>query len=430
MLALLRTRRFGPLFATQFLGAFNDNLFKTAMLFAITFRLLAGDLAASAALVTAAAGVFILPFFLFSGLAGQLSDAVDKAAVMRWVKLAELAILAAGGLGLWLGSIPLLFAVLFAMGCHSTVFGPVKYAVLPQHLEPRELLGGTGLVEGGTFVAILLGQIAGGLLPTPWAAGAMLGAALLGIAASRAIPPAPPLGEVLPLTWNPWTASRRVLAGAFGSRRVWRATLAISWFWALGAIYTSQFVPLVKGTLAASEAVATLFLTVFTIGIAVGAGGVSRLLGGHVSARAAPWAAAVMAAASLDLMVAVAAALPGSAPGVAAFVAQPGHWRIIADLFVLAAAGGVFSVPLYAILQTASGAAARSSTIAANNIVNAAFQVAGTLLAGFAVARGVPIAVVLGLSGATALLLWPLLARLDAGGGAADTGRSIGETTS
>ena len=427
MLALLRTRRFGPLFATQFLGAFNDNLFKTAMLFTITFRLLGGDVAAAATLVTAAAGVFILPFFLFSGVAGQLSDAVDKAAVMRWVKVAELGILALGGVALWLGSIPLLFGVLFGMGCHSTVFGPVKYAVLPQHLADGELLGGTGLVEGGTFVAILLGQICGGLLPTPWAAGAMLAASALGIVTSRLIPAAPPLGIPQRVDWNPWTASRRVLAGAFGSRAVWRATVAISWFWALGAIYTSQFVPLVKGTLQASEAVATLFLTVFTIGIAVGAGGVSKLLGGHVSARAAPWAATVMALASIDLVFSVAAVPPGAAPGVGDFLRQPGHWRIIADLFALAAAGGVFSVPLYAILQTAGGATTRSSTIAANNIVNAAFQVSGTLLAGLAVARGVPIALVLGVSGATALLLWPWLARLDRSSPLAESGSDTGE---
>lgn len=420
MLALLATRRFGPLFATQFLGAFNDNLFKTTMLFEIAYRLLAGNLAASATLVTAAAGLFILPFFLFSGISGQLSDGVDKARVMRAVKLAELGILGVGAVALWLGSIPLLFAVLFGMGCHSTVFGPVKYAVLPQHLAPRELLGGTGLVEGGTFVAILLGQITGGLLPTIWAGTTMLVAAGLGIATSRQIPAAPPLGVPAGIDWNPWTASRAVLRGAFGSRVVWRATLAISWFWAVGSVYTSEFVPLVQGQLAASTAVATLFLVTFTLGIAAGSGGVAKLLGGRVSATAAPWAVLAMALGSIDLVFAIRAAsgvhavneVGAGGIGTAAFLASPANWRVLADLFALAAAGGVFSVPLYALLQTTGSAGSRAQTIAANNIVNAAFQVGGTLLAGLAIARGVPIALVLGAVGVSGLLLWPLLRSL------------------
>ena len=414
MFALLTARRFAPLFVTQFLGAFNDNLFKTAMLFLITFHLAGVDVRSAATMVTAAAGVFIVPFFLFSGIAGQLADARDKAAVARFVKLAEVVILSVGALGLTLGNVPLLFAVLFAMGTHSTVFGPVKYAILPQHLRADELLAGTGLVEGGTFVAILLGQIAGGLLPTRLAGAAMLGAALAGVVASRFIPPAPPAAGAPPVDWNPVTGSIAISRGAFAVRAVWRATLAISWFWALGSIFTSQFVPLVRGSLHASEAVATLLLAAFTIGIATGSAAVSRLLGGHVSSKAVPWAAAVMALASLDLVVAIGGAVSGAAPaiGVAAFVTSPGGWHILAALFVLAAAGGVFSVPLYGILQTASGAATRSGAIAANNIVNAAFQVGGTLLAGVAVAAGMPIPLVLGASGVSAVLVIPLLRRL------------------
>jgi MFS family permease len=193
MVGLSSSRAFVPLFVTQFLGAFNDNLFKTAMLFLITFQLAGVDLRSAATMVTAAAGVFIVPFFLFSGIAGQLADARDKAAIARAVKLAEVVILGIGGVALLLGSVPLLFATLFGMGTHSTVFGPVKYAILPQHLRPDQLLTGTGLVEGGTFVAILLGQIAGGLLPTKAAAAAMIVAALAGVAAasSRRLPPPP-----------------------------------------------------------------------------------------------------------------------------------------------------------------------------------------------------------------------------------------------
>ena len=397
MVGLLSSRAFVPLFVTQFLGAFNDNLFKTAMLFLITFHLAGVDLRSAATMVTAAAGVFILPFFLFSGIAGQLADARDKAAIARAVKLAEVVILGIGGVALLLGSVPLLFATLFGMGTHSTVFGPVKYAILPQHLRPDQLLTGTGLVEGGTFVAILLGQIAGGLLPTKAAAAAMIVAALAGVAASRFIPAAPP-AAMRRIDWNPVTSSVAVMRAAFAVRPVWLATLAISWFWALGAVFTAEFVPLVKGSLHASEAVATLFLAVFTVGIATGSTAVGRLLGGHVSARAAPWAAAGMAAASLSLLLTVGA---GAA-----------LWPVLLALFVLAFAGGIFSVPLYGILQTAGDARTRSGAVAANNIVNAAFQVGGTLIAGSAVAAGVPIVVVLAASGASALALIPMLRRL------------------
>ena len=397
MSGLLSSRAFVPLFVTQFLGAFNDNLFKTAMLFLITFHLAGVDLRSAATMVTAAAGVFILPFFLFSGIAGQLADARDKAAIARAVKLAEVVILGIGGVALLLGSVPLLFVTLFGMGTHSTVFGPVKYAILPQHLRPDQLLTGTGLVEGGTFVAILLGQIAGGLLPTKAAAAAMIVAALAGVAASRFIPAAPP-AAMRRIDWNPVTSSVAVMRAAFAVRPVWLSTLAISWFWALGAVFTAEFVPLVKGSLHASEAVATLFLAVFTVGIATGSAAVGRLLGGHVSARAAPWAAAGMAAASLSLLLTVGA---GAA-----------LWPVLLALFVLAFAGGIFSVPLYGILQTAGDARTRSGAVAANNIVNAAFQVGGTLIAGSAVAAGVPIVVVLAASGASALALIPMLRRL------------------
>ncbi len=402
---LVVSRRFAPLFATQFLGAFNDNLFKTAMLFEIAFHLRAGDATAGATLVSAAAGIFILPFFLFSGIAGRVADAVDKARVARIVKLAEVVILGVGGVGLQVGSVPLLFAVLFAMGTHSTVFGPVKYAILPQHLAPDDLLAGTGLVEGGTFVAILLGQIAGGLLPTPVAAAAMLAVALAGVATAQAIPPAPAAAGAAAIDLDPWRSSRAVVRQAFAVPAVVRATVAISWFWALGTVFTSQFVPLVAAW-HASERTATLFLVLFTAGIATGAAGVSRLLGGHVSARAAPWAAVAMAAAGGVLLLAVGRGLPGG------IVADARGLGIAAALFVLAAAGGVFSVPLYAILQTASRASDRASAVAANNIVNAAFQVGGTLLAGAAVAAGVAIPVVLAACAASGLLLIPLLRRL------------------
>jgi MFS family permease len=413
MASLLTTRRFAPLFATQFLGAFNDNLYKTAMLFLITYRLMAADLTGAATLVTVAGGVFILPFFPFSALAGQLADALDKARIARWVKTAEIGIMAVGALALTHDSIPLLMLVLFLMGLHSTIFGPVKYAILPQHLGTGELLGGTGLVEGGTFLAILLAQILGGLLAPGTAALAVIIVAVFGWLAARFIPPAPPLGSA-EIDWNPLTSSSAVLRQAFANSQVRTAIIAISWFWALGAVYTSAFIPLVKGALGASETVATLFLTAFSIGIAIGSIGVSRLLRGRVSGRAAPWAAIGLALFSTDLYFAIGAMPPpGVTPlAVTAILAQPAGWRVLADLFGLAVAGGVFSVPLYAILQTASDQGSRSRAVAANNIVNSAFMVAAALLAATAVSRGVPVRTVLLVTGLTALLLLPLLFRL------------------
>ncbi len=404
---LLLSRRFGPLFVTQFLGAFNDNLFKTAMLFLIVFHIMAGDEVASATLVTAATGLFVLPFVLFSGPAGDIADKRDKAVVARWVKRAEIAFMVLGAVGLWLGSLPLLFFVLGLMGLHSTVFGPVKYAILPQHLAEDELLAGTGLVEGGTFVAILLGQIAGGLLALD-AGPIAIGVALLGALSAHFIPLAPPVHRHLPIDWNLWRSSRRALAENFSTPTLRAATVAISWFWALGAIWTGQFVPLVRNLLGGTEAVATLFLAAFSIGIAVGSVAVGRLLAGRISARLTPWAALGMAVGATDFAFAV-HGFPHPAGGVAAFLHIPAAWRILADLFVIAVAGGIFSVPLYGVLQTGTRADQRASTIAANNIVNSAFQVGGVLLIGAAIARGVEIPLALVAAALSGLLLIPLL---------------------
>lgn len=410
MLTLLGSRRFGPLFVTQFLGAFNDNLFKTALIFLVTFHLRAGDPVGAATLATVATGVFILPFVLFSGIAGSLSDARDKAAIARMVKVAEIAFMAVGAVALALQSEALALVVVFLMGVHSTVFGPMKYAILPQHLAADELLLGTGLVEGATFVAILLGQIAGGLLPPGIAGWVALAVAIAGYLSSRAIPPAPPQPGNR-IDWNPWRASRTALGQAFGNPQVRIATIAISWFWALGAVYTSQFVPLAKNDLGGDEGVATLFLAAFSVGVALGSAVVSRLLNHRVSARLAPVAGLVMAAAGIDLFFAE-RAFGGAAGDVRGFLADPRGWRVLADLTVLAVAGGIFSVPLYGILQTATAAGGRARAIAANNIVNSAFQVTAVLGIGVAINRGTGIPAVLLAAGLTVVLLIPMLRRL------------------
>ena len=410
MLTLIASRRFGPLFVTQFLGAFNDNLFKTAFIFLVAFHLRADDPAGAATMATVATGIFILPFFLFSGLAGEVADARDKAMIARGVKIAEILFMSLGAVAIWLQSEPLALGVIFLMGIHSAVFGPVKYAILPQHLAESELLLGTGLVEGATFVAILLGQVAGGLLPPAIAGPVAIGVAATGWLAARFIPPAPPASK-LAIDWNPLTSSRRALGEAFANKELRIATICISWFWALGAIYTSQFVPLAKNDLGGTEGVATLFLGVFSIGIAAGSAGVSRLLSGRISTRLSPFAGLVMAIAGIDLFLAE-RAFAGQAGTLASFIADPRGWRVMADLTILAIAGGIFSVPLYGVLQTATNPAGRSRAIAANNIVNAGFQVAGVLAIGAAISRGAGIPAVLMAAGLTVLLLIPLLRKL------------------
>ncbi|OYQ29282.1 hypothetical protein CHU93_08060 [Sandarakinorhabdus cyanobacteriorum] len=409
---LLATRRFGPLFVTQFLGAFNDNLFRTALVFIVAYDVAAADPEKAAMLASTAAGLFILPFVLFSGLAGSAADRRDKAAIARAVKLLEIGFMALGWAALAIGSLELALAVVFLMGCHSTLFGPVKYAILPQHLRDEELIAGTGLVEAATFVSILLGQVAGGLLATQ--AVGPIACALSGIGwlAARAIPPAPPEQPGQRLDWNPLSTSRAALATAFGNRRLLVATLAISWFWALGAIYTSQFVPMAKNVMGGDEAVSTLFLAAFSIGIAVGSVAVGRWLKGRISTRLCAAAGLVMALAGGDLWFSVPAV--GSTPkDLALFFELAASWRVLADLLLLALAGGVFSVPLYAVLQTAGPAQNRASAIAANNIINSLFQVSAVLAAGAAVGAGLGVVPVLALSGLTVLLLLPALQGLD-----------------
>ncbi|WP_310497286.1 MFS transporter [Sandarakinorhabdus sp.] len=411
MFALLASRRFGPLFVTQFLGAFNDNLFKTAFIFLVAYSLAAGDPARAATMATVAAGVFILPFFLFSGPAGELSDNRDKAMIARGVKVAEIAFMLLGAVAMALESEWLALAVIFLMGVHSTVFGPMKYAILPQHLAPHELIQGTGLVEGATFVAILLGQIAGGLLPASIAGPVAIAVALAGWLAARFIPAAPPQVPGLPIDWNPLRAGRRALGEALSNRELAIATLCVSWFWALGAVYTSQFVPLARNDMGGTEGVATLFLAAFSIGIAAGSALTSRLTGGRVSTRLCIWTGLAMAVAGVDMVFAQAAL--GSAPkDVAAFLAMPAGWRVLADFLGLAIAGGIFSVPLYGVLQTATNPGSRSRAIAANNIVNAFFQVGAVLAIGAAISAGGSIPVVLAAAGCTVVLLVPLLRRL------------------
>lgn len=411
MLTLLGTRRFGPLFATQFLGAFNDNLYKTAMLFLITYRLLSQDAQAGAVMVQLAAGVFILPFMLFSGIAGQVADGFDKARVVRWVKTAEVGIMVVGAAALSIGSIPLLMVVLFGMGCHSTLFGPIKYAILPQHLGRTEVLGGTGLVEAGTYVAILTGQVAGGLMGGQ-AAWGVVAVACIGWATGRAVPPAPPRHEPN-IDWNIVRASWKSVKHLLDDRRMWMAVLAISWFWSMGAVFTAEFLPLVKGRLHANEHVATLFLTTFSVGVSIGSLAVNRMLKGRVSARFAPAALVAISLFVVDLVIAAHRFEPGpDLLGARSFLMMPGSWHIMLSLLGLSAAAGVFVVPLYALLQTICDPGERAQVIAANNIVNSAFMVVASVGGAAIVAAGRSVLDVLLVVGALNLAVLPYAMKL------------------
>ncbi len=375
--ALLGTRRLGPLFAVQFLTAFNDNLFKFALLFLATYTVHAGEPDKAAMLALIATGLFTLPYFLFGAIAGELSDAWDKARLIRWVKLAEVGIMALGLVGFWVQSIPMLLGALFLMGCHSTIFGPAKYAIIPQHLREDEVMGGTGLIEAGTFLAILSGQLMAGLVP-PWEAGLVAtGLALVGYAAALAIPAAPSSVPGLKIDINPIRATRKLMHVPGNGEGVWLCILGISWFFAVGAVMLSQFTPLVDGVLRGDPSVANLCLIVFSVAVALGSVTVNKLLKGEISGRYVPISALILAAFMIDLWIATSSFVPGmDVSDWRSFAASGAALRILFDLFMIAFAAGMFVVPLYAILQTSGPPEERSRRIAANNIVNAAIGVA------------------------------------------------------
>jgi MFS family permease len=396
-LSLLGKRRFLPLFATQFLGAFNDNLYKSAMVIMVTYAIYS-DETKEATFNAIAGGLFILPFFLFSALAGQLADSSDKSRIIRIVKTAEIAIMVFGAAGLVLHNIPLLLAALFAMGVHSSFFGPIKYAILPQHLKSDEVLGGTGLVEAGTYGAILLGTIAGGLLGRNHyeiAAVGVLAVAVLGWFTGRMVPPAPPEADAPPLKmdWHIIRASIALVNATMHIPRLFLAIGAISFFWSMGAILAAQFPPLVKNVLHANEEVATAFLAIFSIGVALGSVLINRLLAGRVLAKYAPASAIAMGLFVLHLYWNVLDWPVTSGPllDLRTFaVIRQAEW-VMFDLFGVAVAGGMFVVPLYAFLTTTVPKSETARTVAANNIVNSGAMVLSALILTGLVQAGVSV---------------------------------------
>ncbi|GJL82666.1 MAG: MFS transporter [marine bacterium B5-7] len=381
---LMFSRRFAPFFMTQFLGAFNDNVFKNALIILITYGI--AEAASTNALVNIAAGLFILPFFLFSALAGQLADRFDKARYMRHIKVAEIVIMAVGATGLVLGSLPLLLFVLFLMGAQSTFFGPAKYAILPQHLATRELTAGNALVESGTFLAILLGTIVGGLLAgmgtvgTTLVAIAVIVVAIAGYLASRSIPAAPPTGHGHRINYNLATETLALLRLLGADRSVFLSVLGISWFWFLGAVYLTQFPNFTRVVLGGDATVATLLLAVFSIGIGGGSFICEKLSRGRIEAGLVPIGIIGMTVFGIHLGL-VEPMTNDSPVDAIMFITNPTNLRVVIDLLLLSMFGGLYIVPLYTLVQHLSKPAERARIIAANNVLNALFMVLASIVA-------------------------------------------------
>ena len=382
---LLRTRRFLPFFLTQFLGALNDNLFKNALVLLLTFQAARSSSLDAGVLVNLAGGIFILPFFLFSATAGQLADKYERSRIIRLVKLLEMAIAAVGAVGFVTHHLVLLFVALFMLGIHSSVFGPVKYAILPQQLHERELVGGNALVESGTFVAILFGTIAAGVLmahsdgASTLVPLATIGVAALGYLASRAVPLAPAPDPTLRVNWNPIPVTWSTIQYARGNRPVFLSVLGISWYWFLGAMMLAQFPNYAKSHLGGHETTVTLLLAVFAVGVGLGSLLCERLSGHKIEIGLVPFGSIGLSLFILDLCVASPTRGAIAPESLAAFVASPGSWRILADLMLIGAFGGFYIVPLYALVQVRSDPAHLSRVIAANNILNALFMVIAAL---------------------------------------------------
>ena len=385
---LLKQRRFGPFFGVQFLGAFNDNVFKNALVIMLAFQAASMTSMSSGLLVNLCAGLFILPFFLFSATAGQLADKYEKARVTRLVKIFEIVIMIIGALGFYLLNLSLLLTALFMMGMHSTMFGPVKYAYLPQHLKKEELVGGNGLIDAGTFIAILLGTILGGTLigmqpsGSMWVSGTAIVIAVLGYWVSRSVPLSPAPSPDLKINWNPLTETWANLKFLRTNRTVFLSILGISWFWFYGAMFLSQFPNFTKDVLGGGEHVVTLLLAVFSVGIGLGSLLCEKLSGHKIEIGLVPFGSIGLTIFAIDLFFASPTGVHATPLGAMAFLQQPGSWHVLLDLLTIGIFGGFYIVPLYALIQSRSEPSHQSRVIAGNNILNALFMV---LAAGVAI---------------------------------------------
>lgn len=385
---LLTSKRFMPLFISQFLGAFNDNLYKNSLTILLTYEIASKAGVNASLMVTLAAGLFILPFFLFSATAGKLADKYEKSRLIRRIKLLEICLMVLASLGLYFEHIWWLMGVLFLLGAQSAFFGPLKYSILPNHLSEDELIQGNALIETGTFLAILLGTIIGGLLILTdhgvlIMSVSMLVVALVGWLASQSIPLAKAAPNGITIRWNVLSETWGIIQQSRGRSDVFLSIIGISWFWFVGAIFLAQFPVFTKEILAADEQVVTLFLSVFSIGIGIGSMACNKLLKGKVTGSLAAPAALGMAVFTVALYVAASFMDVPSGDDIQTlgmFLSAPAAWAIIISLCGVAVCGGVYIVPLYALMQARSDHHECAQIIAANNIINAAFMVLSALL--------------------------------------------------
>jgi len=386
--SLLKERRFAPFFATQFLGAFNDNIFRNGLIILITFQGVQILGLNTSQLTNIAGALFILPFFLFSAISGQLADKYEKSRLIRRIKLVEIGLMSIATVAFLTDSYSILFFVLFLMGCQSTLFGPVKYAYLPQQLVVEELVGGNALVESGTYLAIICGLIVGGvsiaidpgnqLILTA----CLLGVAILGYLASRAIPETSPVDPDLKISWNVWRETGRIISFARADRGVFLSILGISWFWFFGSAMTLQIPAYTLDILNGNEAVTTVLLVAFAVGVGIGSLLCERLSGHRIELGLVPFGTIGLTFFAIDLFFAQPSRHVEAVSSVAEFIGRTGSMRVLFDLAMLGAFGGLYSVPLYAYIQQQAERHHLSRIIAANNIINSLFMV---LAAGLAI---------------------------------------------
>jgi 1-acyl-sn-glycerol-3-phosphate acyltransferase len=385
--SLLKERRFAPFFLTQFLGAFNDNIFRNGLIILITFEGAHVFNLEASQLANVAGALFILPFFLFSATAGQLADKFEKSRLIRIIKLAEIALMLIAAAALASGSFTTLFAVLFLMGCQSTMFGPVKYAYLPQQLATEELVGGNALVESGTYMAIILGLIVGGVSITldpnrQFMLGSFLIAvAILGYLTSRAIPQTRAVDPALRVNWNAWTETWHIVDFSRKDRSVFLAILGISWFWFFGSALTLQIPAYTLDILNGNEAITTTLLVAFAVGVGIGSLLCERLSDHRIELGLVPFGSIGLTVFAIDLYFAQTTMHADAVQTMGDFLTRDGTPRILFDFAMLGAFGGFYSVPLYALIQQRAERQHLSRIIAANNIINAIFMVAAAILA-------------------------------------------------
>jgi 1-acyl-sn-glycerol-3-phosphate acyltransferase len=391
---LLGQRRFAPFFVTQFLGALNDNIFRNGLVILVTFQ---GVLVAGmnmSELANVAGALFILPFFLFSATAGQLADKYEKSMLMRRIKLLEIALMIVAAVAFMSGSYVVLLLVLFLMGCQSTLFGPVKYAYLPQQLDTDELIGGNALVEAGTYIAIILGLIAGGAAVAVSAdsqallGGSLVAVAVIGYLASRRIPSTQAVDPGLSISWNAWSETWRIVRYARDRRDVFLAILGISWFWFFGSAMTLQLPAYTLVIMNGNESITTALLVAFAIGVGLGSLLCERMSGHRIELGLVPFGSIGLSLFAIDLYFAQPVAAATAVSSIGEFISRPGSLRVLADVLLLGAFGGFYSVPLYALVQQRSERRHLSRIIAANNIINALFMVVASLLSIAVLAAG------------------------------------------